>query len=165
MREIIASIHKSGKDTPKTLVSKTLAQALKKISKGQKFNIWAHVERLFDDDSFHHRNTKTFDSNKLTDFVDAVDATFDMQSPRLVADTGSTITYNVSLLPSGGKHTTSRQRENILNENTVVRVVNNDDKFFLYALAYLMNPKDKDIRKKDRTTYRFRIAELAVNVK
>jgi hypothetical protein len=143
-------------------VSKTLAQALKKIPKGQKFKIWAHVERLFDDDSFHHRNTKTFDSDNLTAFVDDLDTAFDIQSPGIVADTGSTITYNVSLLPSGGKHTTSRQREDILNKKSVIRVVNNDDNCFWYALAYLMNPKDKDIRKKGRTTYRFRIAsELA----
>ena len=39
VREIIATVHKSGKDNPKTLVSKTLAQALKKIPKGQKFKI------------------------------------------------------------------------------------------------------------------------------
>ena len=40
--------------------------------------------------------------------------------------------------------------------------MNNDENCFWYALAYLMNPKDKDIRKKGRTTYRFRIAsELA----
>ena len=55
VRESIATIHKSGKDNPKPSVSKTLAQALKKIPKGQKFKIWAHVERVFDDDSFYHR--------------------------------------------------------------------------------------------------------------
>ena len=57
--------------------------------------------------------THTFDSNNLIAFVDDLDAAFDIQSPGIVSDTGSTITYNVSLLPSGGKHTTSRQREDI----------------------------------------------------
>ena len=33
VREIVATIHKSGKDNPKTLVSKTLAQALKRYRK------------------------------------------------------------------------------------------------------------------------------------
>ena len=50
--EIIATIHKFGNDNPKALVSKVLAHALKKIPKGQKFRIWAHVERLFGDNSF-----------------------------------------------------------------------------------------------------------------
>ena len=106
---------------PKTLVSKTLAQALKKIPKGQKFNIWAYVERVFDDDSFYHRNTKAFDSDIMAQFIDELDEAFDIQSAGLVSDTGSTITYNVSFLPSGGKHTTSRLREDILNKKSVLR--------------------------------------------
>ena len=77
---IIATIHKSGIDNAKTLVSKTLAQALKKIPKGQKFKIWAHVERLFDDDSFYHRNTNAFDSDNMAGFIDELDQAFDVQS-------------------------------------------------------------------------------------
>ena len=80
VREIIATTHKSGKDNPKTLVSKTLAQALKKIPKGQKFKIWAHVERVFDDDSFYHRNTKAYDSDNMAEFIDELDQAFDIQS-------------------------------------------------------------------------------------
>ena len=135
---------------------------MKKIPKGQKFKIWAHVERVFDDDSFYHRNTNAFDSDNMGEVIDELDQAFDIQSAALVSDTVSTITYNVSFLPSGGKHTTSRLREDILNKISVIRVVNNDDNCLWYALVYLMNPKDKDIRKKDRTTYRFKIAsELA----
>jgi len=78
VREIIATIHKSGKDNPKTLVSKRLAQALKKIPKGQKFQIWAHVERVFDDDSFYHRNTNPYDSDNMVEFIDELDQAFDV---------------------------------------------------------------------------------------
>ena len=162
VREIIATIHKTGKDNPKTIVAKTLIQALRKIPKGHKFKIWAHVERLFDNDTFYHRNTKPFTNDNLDEFVDALDEVFGVQSAGLVSDTGSTITYNVSFLPSGGKHTTSRQREDILNKKSVIRVRNNDNNCFWYALAYLLNPKDKHIRKPERSNYRFRIAsELA----
>ena len=84
VREIVATIHTSGKGKPKTLVAKTLAQALKKIPTGQKFKIWAHIERVFDDDSFYPRNTRLFDSDNMAEFADALDEAFDIQSPGLV---------------------------------------------------------------------------------
>ena len=68
---------------------------------------------MFDDDSFYHGNTKAFDSDNMAQFIDELDEAFDIQSAGVVSDTGSTITYNVYVLPSGGKHTTSRQREKI----------------------------------------------------
>ena len=159
MNGIIATIHKSGKDNPETSVSKTLAQALKKIPKGLKFKkIKAHVDRVFDDDSFYHRSTKIFDSDDMVEFIDALDEALDIQSPGLVPDTVSTITYNVSFLPSGGKHTTSRQREDILNKKSVIKVKDTDNKCLWYALVYLMNPKDKHIREPKITNYRFKLA-------
>ena len=96
---------------------------------------------MFDDDSFYHRNTQPSDSDNLAEFADALDEAFDIQSPGLVSDTGSTITYNVSFLPSGGKHTTSRLREDVLNKKSVIKGINNDNNCFWYALAYLINPK------------------------
>jgi hypothetical protein len=140
VREIIATIHKSGKDNPKTLVSKTLAQALKKIPKGQKFKIWAHVERLFDDDSFYHRNTNPFDSDNMAGFIDELDQAFDVQSAGLVSDTGSTITYQCIFPTEWWKTYHVKTREDILNKKSVIKVINNDNNCFWYALAYLNEP-------------------------
>jgi hypothetical protein len=57
------------------------------------------------------------------------------------------ITYEFVIIPDGsGCSTVNRDRESILNKRSVLRINNNDNNCFWYALACLMNPNNRAIR-------------------
>ncbi len=59
------------------------------------------------------------------------------------------IYFNYIEIPTGGAYTTSTAREDILNKSSVVKVVNNDDNCFWYALTNLIysnHARVKEIR-------------------
>ncbi len=60
------------------------------------------------------------------------------------------IYFNYIEIPTGGAYTTSTAREDILNKSSVVKVVNNDDNCFWYALTNLIfsnHARVKEIRR------------------
>ncbi len=60
------------------------------------------------------------------------------------------ISFNYIEIPTGGAYTTSTAREDILNKYSVVKVVNNDDNCFWYALTNLIfsnHARVKEIRR------------------
>ena len=66
-------------------------------------------------------------------------------------------------MPSGaGCSTTHRDKDALLNKRSVLRIENNDDNCFWYALACLMNPNNRAIRDSRNTKIRENSARIYV---
>jgi len=62
--------------------------------------------------------------------------------------------YNFIVIPSGGCSTTDRSKDSLSNKRSVLRIENNDNNCFWYALACLMNPNNRAIRDARNTKVR-----------
>ena len=54
--------------------------------------------------------------------------------------------FNFILIPAGGARAKDRSLEGVYSKKSVVQIVNDDNNCFWYAMAHLMNPKNKLIR-------------------
>jgi hypothetical protein len=55
--------------------------------------------------------------------------------------------YNFAIIPKGSGHgTVDRSKNSIFNKQSVLKIVNDDNNCFWYALACLMYPENKSIR-------------------
>jgi hypothetical protein len=75
------------------------------------------------------------------------------------------VTFNFILQPSGGKgsSTESRDRDSILNKKSVVKVVNDDDNCFWYALNIVMNKEITALKDNRNTKIREKLGKELCN--
>ena len=55
-------------------------------------------------------------------------------------------TYNFTIIPKGSGYIKSREKDAILSKRSVLRIINDDNNCFWYALSCLVNPKNSSIR-------------------
>ena len=75
------------------------------------------------------------------------------------------ITFHFILHPAGGRHhaTQNRDKESVLNKTSVVKVVNEDDNCFWYALSVVMNKTNKMLKDHRCARLRERVAKELCN--
>ena len=122
----------------------------KKVAKIKgEFKVYA-VATIPVDDADHFIKTKKYDSNQLGKFFAELRKRIYGEYKGPEADT-MMFEYNFIKIPSGGARTTERDTNSILNKKSVLRIINDDNNCFWYALACLMNPENtalKDSRNK-----------------
>ena len=71
------------------------------------------------------------------------------------------VTFDFAEIPSGssGPATTGRDLESVYNQKSVVKIVNDDNNCFWYAMACLTDPENKEIKKARRPKPRERIGK------
>ena len=60
--------------------------------------------------------------------------------------------FNFLLIPAGGARVKDRSLEGVYSKKSVIQIVNDDNNCFWYAMAILMNPKNKSV-KESRSKY------------
>ena len=148
-----------------SVIARTFWIARKQIPKDSKYKVWGYflftrIDDLRERDV--HVTSRTYNSDNLEDMFDELSGRIrskEFYEGVIIKE----VKYSFALIPKGsGCATSSRDRESILNKRSVLRIINDDNNCFWYALACLMNPENKSI-KDHRNKARVKVAKELCN--
>jgi len=143
--------------------------ARKQIQRNSTFQIWASCEYEYLDHSSRDIvkvNPITTKKYTITSTNGELQKFFKDFMERIQSSYGNIFLetmkfeYHFVIIPSGGAcSTTNRDTNSILNKTSVLKIKNDDNNCFWYALACLMNPNNRAIRDSRNTKARAKVAK------
>jgi len=151
----------------KTILYKSYVRALRMLPKNSSFKFYSSVNFTTNDRERNSLVSNQYNSDKTGPWAAHVEAQIEkaVQSDEKIQLNNLLIKFHFIIMPAGGRGnaTQDRDRESILNKKSVLRIKNDDNNCFWYALSALVHKNIKNIRDSRNTVARERFAKELCN--
>ena len=146
----------------KTILYRSYLKAVKMLPKKSSIKFYSSVNFTTNDKERNSLVSNQYEPKTIALWASHVEAQIEkaVQSDEKIKLNTLMIKFHFIIMPSGGRGnaTQDRDRESILNKRSVLRIKNDDNNCFWYALSALVHKDIKNIRDSRNTSARERFA-------